>query len=65
MGNAATRAKNKYNEENYERISLSVKKGSKSLLQAVAEAHDGTLNGYIKEAIKAKFKTDTGEDIEL
>ena len=29
MGNAATKAKNKYNEENYERIALSVKKGGK------------------------------------
>ena len=29
MGTAATKAKNKYNAENYERISLSVPKGTK------------------------------------
>lgn len=65
MGNAATKAKNKYNEENYERIALSVKKGGKSLIQSAAAVKGETINGYIKSAIKAKIKADTGNDIDL
>lgn len=65
MGKASTKAKNKYNAENYDRVSLSIPKGKKEQLQNVAENQGKSLNGYIKEAVADKYKTDTGEDIEL
>lgn len=52
MGNAATRAKNKYNAENYERISLSVPKGEKDKIKAHAESKGESVNGFINRAIK-------------
>lgn len=51
MGNAATRAKNKYNAENYERIALSVPKGSKKIIKAHAESKGESMNGFINRAI--------------
>lgn len=51
MGKAATKAKNKYNAENYERISLSVEKGQKDIIKAHAERKGESLNGFINRAI--------------
>lgn len=51
MGNAATRAKNKYNAENYERIALSVPKGSKDKIKAHAESKGESMNSFINRAI--------------
>ena len=65
MGNAATRAKNKYNEENYERVALNIKKGTKSTLTSVAKEQGQSLNGFIKAAVKEKYEVLTGEKIEL
>lgn len=65
MGMKSTATKNKWNAENYERISLSVKKGSKQPLQDVAREKGESINGYIKNAVQARYKADTGEDIEL
>ncbi|MGN0680150.1 MAG: hypothetical protein ACI4JS_10845 [Oscillospiraceae bacterium] len=65
MGMKSTATKNKWNAENYERISLSVKKGSKKPLQEAAKECGESINGYIKNAIQSRYKADTGEDIEL
>ena len=51
MGKAATRAKNKYNAENYERIALSVPKGQKEAIKAHAESNGESVNGFINRAI--------------
>lgn len=51
MGKAATRAKNKYNAENYERISLSVPKGAKDAIKAEAAKNGESVNGFIFRAI--------------
>jgi len=50
-GNAATRAKNKYNARNYDSVHVLVPKGRKTELLAVAEAAGDSLNGYITKAI--------------
>lgn len=47
MGKTATKAKNKYNSLNYERIVLSVKKGKKDIYQQEAEKHAMSLTAYI------------------
>lgn len=55
MGKAATKAKNKYNAENYERVSLNVVKGQKGIIKAHAEAQGKSLNSFINEAIEEKM----------
>ena len=61
----ATAYKNKWQSENCDRVNLTVKKGCKETLQSIASASGESLNGYIKTAVQARFKADTGEDIEL
>lgn len=57
--------KNSFNAEKYDRVGLMLKKGCKETLQSIASASGESLNGYIKTAVQARFKADTGEDIEL
>lgn len=61
MGNAATRAKNKYNAENYERIALSVPKGEKDKIKAHAESMGESVNGFINRAIENQIEMDKRE----
>ena len=56
MGKAATRAKNKYNGANYDRIALSVPKGDKERYKAAADARGMSLNQFIIEAIEAEIE---------
>ena len=65
MGKTSTASKQKYNEKAYDRIAVTVKKGSKQPLQDVAKANGESINGYIKSAVQARYKADTGNDIEL
>lgn len=65
MGKGSTVAKNKYNLKAYDRINLTVLKGRKGAIQAVAEKHGKSINGYIKDAVSAKYEADTGEKIDL
>lgn len=51
MGTAATKAKNKYNAENYERVALNVLKGQKEAIKAHAESMGESVNGFINRAI--------------
>ena len=57
--------KNQFIKENYDRVNLTIAKGTKELIQSAAAAKGETINGYIKTAIKAKIKADTGKDIDL
>ena len=62
-GKASTRAKNKYNAKAYDSIHLTVPKGRKPEILAVAEAAGDSLNGYITKALnqrlseKERYKT--------
>lgn len=55
----------KYNAKAYDEIKIRVYKGKKETLQRISEAHGSSVNKYIKDAVKAKIKADTGQDIEL
>lgn len=57
--------KNKWQADNCDRISLTVKKGTKQVLQDVAKSKGESINGYIKNAVQKQYKDDTGEEIEL
>ncbi len=61
----ATNYKRAFNEINYDRIELTVKRGLKKVLQEAAKESGESINAYIKSAIQARFKADTGKDIEL
>lgn len=52
MGSAATRAKNKYNAANYERIALNVPKGERDIIKAHAESKGESLNAYLYRLIQ-------------
>ena len=53
MGKAATKAKNKYNDANYDRISLSVPKGQKDELKAfVEDCGYPSVNQFVVDAIE-------------
>lgn len=60
-GEAANKAKRKYNDANYERISLDVKLGLKSVYKEAAEAAGMSLNSYIQEAVKEKMERETNK----
>lgn len=61
----ATNYKRQFNAANYDRIEITVKKGTKQKLQEAAAEKGESINGYIKTAVQARFKADTGEEIEL
>ena len=58
MGKPATRAKNKYNAENYERIALNVKMGQKEVIKIHAEKNGESVNAFIARAIKTQMEID-------
>jgi uncharacterized protein (DUF1778 family) len=55
----------KYVKNNYDRIEVKVKKGSKNLIEAAAKADNESINAYVKKAVQAKYEADTGDKIEL
>ena len=50
-GKASTKAKNKYNAANYDRIALVVPKGKKEKIKAYAESKGESLNRFVNRAI--------------
>lgn len=50
-GTAATKAKNKYNAANYERLSPFVKKGKKQRYKDAAAAKGYSLNEFMEKAM--------------
>lgn len=62
---AQQKAVAKYMKNNYDEIKIRINKGSKTPLQEAAKDNGESINGYIKSAIQARYKADTGEDIEL
>jgi hypothetical protein len=51
QGKPSTRAKNKYNAANYERIALVVPKGKKAKIKAYADSKGDSINGFVNKAI--------------
>lgn len=58
MGTAATRAKNKWQKENIDRVNLTMPKGRKEVVQAHAEARGESVNGFINRAISETMERD-------
>ena len=52
MGKSETRAKNKYNRANYDRIGLMLPKGYKDKIKQRAELRQQSVNNYIHNLIK-------------
>ena len=65
VSKAQQKAVAKYMKNNYDEIKVRVNKGTKQSLQDVAKEKGESINGYIKNAVQARFKADTGEEIEL
>ena len=55
-GNASTRAKRKYNEKNYDRLTMNIKKGRKDELKTIADGQGLSLNAFILTAIDEKIE---------
>lgn len=53
--NASTRAKRKYNEKAYDRLTMNIKKGRKDELKAIAEGQGQSLNAFVLSAIDEKI----------
>ena len=63
-GAAATAAKNKYRDGNYDRMELAVPKGMKEAVRAAAaQAGHSSFNSYIVAAVREKYLRDTGEEM--
>lgn len=52
---------NRYMAKAYDRISLIVPKGQKELIQAHAEAHGESTNGFINRAISETMERDKAD----
>lgn len=62
---AQQKAVAKYMKNNYDEIKVRVNKGTKQSLQDIAKEKGESINGYIKNAVQARFKADTGREIKL
>lgn len=56
MGTSATRAKNKYNKQNYDQFLLSMPKGSKVRYKAIADSKEMSLSVFIVKAVEEKIE---------
>ena len=62
MGKSQTKAKNKYNAKAYDRISVTVKKGTKDEWKFEAEKQGLSLNAFIEQAVKQMMTSDNRID---
>lgn len=62
-GSAATAAKNKYRDKNYDRMELSVPKGMKKRIDEICRQQGVSKNSYVVEAVKEKYLRDTGLEL--
>ena len=65
-GPAATAAKNRHRDKNYDRAEMTLPKGMKVRLEEIVKEQGySSRNDYVVTAIKEKYKRDTGEDLIL
>lgn len=57
---AATKAKNKYNAQNYDRLYPVTKKGKKKVYEEAAKRVGLSLNDFIVKAIEEKIEREVG-----
>lgn len=57
-----TEYKNKWQQENKERINLVVDKGQKDIIKAHAEVHGESVNAFINRAINETMERDTSTE---
>lgn len=57
-GKASAASKNKWNTQNYDRVNLTLPKGRKEVVQAHAQAHNESVNGFINRAIDETMERD-------
>lgn len=62
---AQQKAVSKYMKNNYDEIKLRIPKGKKQVIQDEAQRQEESTNGYIKKAVQAKYKGDTGQELDL
>lgn len=62
-GPAATAAKNKYRDNNYDRAELAMPKGMKAAVREIAKQQGQSFNEYVCAAVKEKVEQDTGEEL--
>ena len=60
-GKTSNESKAKYNAKAYDRLTISIKKGKKEVIQAHAKEQGKSLNGYINEAIDNQMERDKKE----
>ena len=53
-----TEYKNTWQKENVDRVNLTMPKGRKAIIQAHAEAHSESVNGFINRAIDHEMERD-------
>ena len=58
MGKTSSAVKDRYNAKTYDEITVRVPKGEKDLIQAHAEAHGESTNGFINRAISETMERD-------
>lgn len=59
MGNSSTKAKNKYNANNYDNLRIVVPKGQKDIIKQHTEAYGyNSINSFVNEAINDKMTQD-------
>ena len=59
VSKAQQKAVNKYMNENYDRINLTLPKGQKDTVKAHAESRGESVNAFIGRAIAEQMKRDT------
>ena len=61
MGKTSSAVKDRYNAKTYGEIKVRVPKGEKDLIQAHAEAHGESTNGFINRAISETMERDKAD----
>lgn len=62
-GKAATAAKNKHRDKNYDRAELALPKGMKAKVKEAAGRQGQSFNAYVEQAIMERYKRDVGEEM--
>ena len=58
VSKAKQKANRKWNENNLERIYVTVKKGQKSIIENAAKQNNQSVNAFINQAIQEKIERD-------